>query len=197
MPFKFAEVLLKRAVEEDPEFASAYNHLAHSLRNQGRPLEELIPYARRALEPSKQLPERERYFIEGSYVFFLGEYDQAITSYEALLQLHPDHLLANTKMFISLSREGRFGDAVPYMVRRAEQLPHNFLAAWNAGHSLASSGDDPAKAAPYFARATELVPPLSGSSKQCAKRCANWSQQAQTERNQKYRKSPIFRTQAN
>ena len=46
---------------------------------------------------------------------------------------------------------------------------------------------------------TDTPPPSAqrGPRKQCASWCANWSQQAQTERNQKYRKSLVFLTQAN
>ena len=156
-----AEVLLKRAVEEDPEFASAYNHLAHSLRNQGRPPEEFVPYARMALELSEQLPERERYFIEGSYYSFVGQDERAITSYEALLQLHPDHFWANSNLRGALYRVGRYEEVVPHVVQWAALQPYNFLANWNAGRWLATAADDPAEAAPYFARTSELIPPLS------------------------------------
>src|SRR4029077_1303014 len=41
---------LREALEEDPEFASARILLAHSLNNQGRPLNEVMMEATRALE---------------------------------------------------------------------------------------------------------------------------------------------------
>ncbi len=155
-----AEVLLKQAIVEDREFASAYNHLAHSLRNQRRPQEEFIPYARRALELSEPLPERERYFIEGSYFSFLGQYDQEILSYEALLQLHPDHYWANNNMAAMLQLVGRAEEAIPYFVRRAELRPHDFRVNVQAGWQVALSGDS-SQAALLFGKAVELLPPLS------------------------------------
>ncbi len=155
-----AEVLLKQAIIEDPEFASAYNHLAHSLRNQGRPQEEFIPYAQRALELSEQLPERERYFIEGSYFSFLGEHDQEILTYEALLQLHPDHYWASNNMAWMLQRVGRFEEAIPFFVRLADLRPHDFAANMAAGWQVALLGH-PSQAALLLAKAVEQLPPLS------------------------------------
>ena len=155
-----AEVLLKQAIAEDSEFASAYNHLAHSIRNQGRPGEEFVPYARRARELSGQLPERERYFIEGSYFELLGQDEAAIATYEALLQLHPDHHWANSNMAEMLRRVGRFEEALHYYLRRAELRPHNFWAYLAAGWEVALSGD-PSQAALLHAKAVEQLPPLS------------------------------------
>ena len=157
---QIAEVLLKQAIAEDPKFASAYTLLAQSLRNQLRPQEEFIPYARKALELSKQLPERERYFIEGSYFSFLGQDDQAILSYEALLQLYPDHYRANSNIVFMLQRGGRVEEAIRYLVRGAELRPHDFLANWTVGWAVFLAGD-PTQAALLYAKAVELLPALS------------------------------------
>ena len=43
-----AEGLLRQAVAEDPDFASGYMHLAHAIRNQGKPATEYLPPAERS-----------------------------------------------------------------------------------------------------------------------------------------------------
>src|SRR5207249_1260763 len=47
-----AEELLRQAVAEDPSFASAWIHLAWTLRNQEKPLAEYQPYAETAMRLS-------------------------------------------------------------------------------------------------------------------------------------------------
>ncbi len=114
-----AEQLLKQAIDEDPEFASAYVLLAHTIHNQGRPADDFIPYARRAVDLAARASDVERYFILGSYhslladtlrraapeqslieAFFLRarptaqedvERRAAIAAFEALLKIKPDH----------------------------------------------------------------------------------------------------------
>ena len=57
-----AEELLKQAVTEDPEFASAYILLAWTIFNQGRPKEAFMPHAERAAALAAQTSDVERYF---------------------------------------------------------------------------------------------------------------------------------------
>jgi len=86
--------LLSAALREDPKFASAYIDLAWVSMNFGRPKETWVQAARRALELADSLPERERYFIRGSYNQMIGNRAEAIAAYESLLQLYPSHLEA-------------------------------------------------------------------------------------------------------
>ena len=90
-----AEELLRQAVAEDPDFASGYMHLAWSIRNQRRPAPEYLPPAERAVALAERVSERERYFILGSYHNMLGQDEQAVTAYEALLRLYPRSLLGH------------------------------------------------------------------------------------------------------
>ena len=95
--FAAAEELLKQAVTEDPQFASAYTHLAWAVYRQGRPESEYRPFFERARELSASATERERYFILASYSS-LGPPEKAIPHYEALLRLYPGHFWGTANM---------------------------------------------------------------------------------------------------
>lgn len=152
-----AEELLKQAVAEDPEFASAYIHLAHAIRNQRKPKEEFLPAAETAFRLSEKTTERERYFIRGSYYSFLGQYDKSITSYETLVTLYPDHSWGVNNLANLYFRQGRAKDAIEMVVRRAELRPKKFGAQAAAALWLAPL--DPVRTSLYVDRARALVTP--------------------------------------
>jgi tetratricopeptide (TPR) repeat protein len=87
-----AEAMLKLAVAEDPEFASAYVYLMHAVRNQRKPESESEwrGYLARARELAPQVSERERLFILGSTHALDGDVDGAVAFYEALLRTYPN-----------------------------------------------------------------------------------------------------------
>lgn len=155
-----AEELLKQAVAEDPEFASAYIHLAHAIRNQFRPPEEYLPYATRALELASEASDRERLFVRGGYYAMTGDYGRAFTSYQALVQLYPDHFWGTNNAATTLS----FGllrgeDAVPYFVRVADLRPNDFLVNRRMAFYIAMRGNNLAAARNAINRARALLTP--------------------------------------
>ena len=152
-----AEELLRQAVAEDPEFASAHVYLAYAISNQGKPADEFRPVAETAYRLSDRTTERERYFIRGSYYQFLGQEDKAVAAYEALLSIYPDHLwgLGNLEGLYQLG--GRFREAVELRVRLADLRPKEFLANETAAFNLAPL--DRRRARPYVRRALELASP--------------------------------------
>ncbi len=156
-----AEELLRQAVAEDPGFASAFVHLAHSIHNQGRPLEDYRPPLETAFRLSDATTERERYFIRGSYYQLLGQTEKAIAAYEALLSLYPDHPWATGNLINALdwSKPKDLDRIVELERREADASPGNFELNWNAGHSYYSYKRDPARAQPYLLRARELLAP--------------------------------------
>ncbi len=154
-----AEELLKQAVTEDPQFASAYTHLAWAISRQGRPESDYRPYAERAVELAESASERERYFILGSYYQQLGGQDErAIPQYEALLRLYPDHFWGTNNMVWALRRLGRHDEALPYLIARAESRPNDFVSAAEAWSELADSRKDPARARHFLEQARRLAP---------------------------------------
>lgn len=156
---ELAEELLKQATQEDPEFASGYNHLAWAIRNQGRPEEDYRPYAERALALADKTSQRERYFILGSYYQQLGQDEKAIPHYDALLRLYPDHYWGTTNLANAYERLGRPEDAVLYVVRRADLRPNDLQANCRAAFIVARVNGNLAQAKSYLLRARHVAGP--------------------------------------
>ncbi len=157
-----AEELLQQAVAEDPKFASAWIHLAWTVANQARPVEDFEPFAKKALSLAETTAERERYFIRGSYYHLLGEREKAIAAYEALVGLHPDHYWAVgnlAALYKWRDLEQDLKKAVQLEARYADSRATSFGANWNAAFNFVVRIDEPARAAPYVRRATELITP--------------------------------------
>jgi tetratricopeptide (TPR) repeat protein len=154
-----AEELLRQAVAEDPNFASAYIHLAHAINNQDRPPEDYLPYAETAFRLSETTSDRERYFIRGSYYYFLGQRDKAIAAWEALVSLYPDHgwAVGNLTNLYELPQD--LEKVVQIEARLADSYPRSFGFNWHAAYNFVVWKRDPARARPYLRRAGELVTP--------------------------------------
>lgn len=145
-----AEPLLRRAVEKDPEFASAHILLAWVLRNQiplvERPwrLNDYIGPAKRAFELADSVSEPERLWIQASYYRFKGQLQKSANLYHALLSLRPDHYWAMNNLATHYRSHVRHGND-PALLRRAfefeqrradlrrQSLLHNFQAAYRLG----------------------------------------------------------------
>ncbi|HEY6929233.1 MAG TPA: hypothetical protein VJA66_06120, partial [Thermoanaerobaculia bacterium] len=152
-----AEELLRQAVTEDTNFASAYIQLAHAINYQKRPVEEFRPYAETAIRLSESTTERERLFIRGSYYELLGQQEKAIGAYEALLSLYPDDFWGTNNLGGVYYSEGRFRDAAELEIRRADLRPWDFRANYTAALDLAPL--DRVRSRLYVQRARALVPP--------------------------------------
>jgi len=152
-----AEELLRQAVAEDPNFASAYIHLAFAIANQRRPVEEFRPYAETALRLSETTSERERLFIRGSFSALLGKPEKAIPAYEALLSLYPDDFWGTNNLVNLYGSEGRSRDGLELEVRRADLRPWDFQANEIAASDLVPL--DRVRSRLYVERARALVSP--------------------------------------
>ncbi len=81
--------LLKRAVELDPNFALAYRALASTYQNLNEPNLQAV-YSRKAYELRDKVSERERFFIEASYYWYVtGELEKALPVYALWQQTYP------------------------------------------------------------------------------------------------------------
>ncbi len=152
-----AEELLKQAVAEDPNFASAYIHLAHTIRNQGRPLEDYRLHAETAFRLADTTTDRERYFIRGSYYGFLGQHYEAIAAYEALLSLYPDHFWATNNLIFSYETLKQDDQVARFVARRADQRPKSFPRNSGAALRLAQVEPDLTRTKLYVRRGRELA----------------------------------------
>ena len=157
-----AEELYRRAIAEDPDFASAHIMLAYSIVNQdwNRWL-EAVEAADRAMELVDLAPEREAYFIRASkyHLFNEGGQDRqrARVNYEALLRLHPEHFWANSNARFIARLEGGWVATIPYDVRRAKARPNDFDANFDAAHSLAMYGERSEEALAFVQRMLALA----------------------------------------
>ena len=156
-----AEELLRQAVAEDPEFASAHLLLGYSIYNQGRPTAEYLPEMEKAFLLSERTTERERYFIRGSYYFSSGQKEKGIAALEALLSIYPDHFWALNNLSINYPFLGREKDGARMAVRLANLRPKDFGANSTAAWDLArlDTEPDPALTTLYVRRAQSLVSP--------------------------------------
>jgi tetratricopeptide (TPR) repeat protein len=149
-----AAAVLREAIREDPEFASAHVLLAHVLANLGRDA-EAAPHFQRALALAERTTERERLFIlSSSYEKYHGDSEKAAETLEILLRLYPDHYWAATNLasaYVSNPRR-----ALPYTVRRADLRPNNFDHQLRAAHTLVLWGDA-GVAGEYAERARRLI----------------------------------------
>ena len=87
---------LEKAIAIDPGFAMAYRKLAMS---HPRNSPQRNDYLQKALELSNRASKAEQYLIQGDY--YRGSektYEKAISAYKNLLELYPDHSIANTNL---------------------------------------------------------------------------------------------------
>jgi tetratricopeptide (TPR) repeat protein len=167
-----AEELLRQAVTEDPAFASAWIHLAWTIRNQERPLAEFQPPAETAMRLADTTTERERYFIRGSYYEMVGQREKAIAAYEALLELYPDHSWAANNVCHLYDWQFNKRDnakAVEIEARTADSRPNDLYWNYQAAMTALFFTPDPAREKRFMGRASRLITPtIMASSSEAA-----------------------------
>jgi serine/threonine-protein kinase len=155
-----AEGLLRRAVAEDPAFASAWIHLAWTLRNQEKPEAEFLPYAEAAMSLADTTTERERGFIRGSYYEMHGEREKAIAAYEELLAVYPDHDWAanNICHLYDWQQDPKESEkTVEIEARVADSRPNDLWWSAQAAMTALFFRPDPAREARFIGRASNLL----------------------------------------
>jgi DNA-binding winged helix-turn-helix (wHTH) protein/tetratricopeptide (TPR) repeat protein len=151
-----AAVLLKQALVEDPNFASAHLLLGYTFANQGKD-GEAKPEFQRAFDLASFTPDRERFFILGSYYESVEKnVPKAVDAYKALLQLYPDHYWAANNLAEIYFGDGRWDDSWRLSVHLADLRPDNAYRnrAAACGKFLSK---DPNGARPYLDRARSLA----------------------------------------
>lgn len=152
-----SELLARQALAADPEFASGYAWLAWTLRNQGHPVDECLPLARRAVALSTGGTERENYFISGTFFEMQEDLTKALGAYEALLRIEPRDTRTLDLLVSSYSRVGRFGTAVEHAIARADMKQDDFYGNVRAAHALITWQSDRRRADPFVRRAQSLL----------------------------------------
>jgi tetratricopeptide (TPR) repeat protein len=140
--------LLSAALREDPKFASAYIDLAWAWMNRGKSPQQWRDVARHAFDLADTLPERERYFISGSYYQMVGDQAKAVSAYESLLRLYPTHEEALTHLY-ELTRRKE-------LLYRLADL-HSGSFEWNRRAWMKSNAENDRQAATHFAQRAQRL----------------------------------------
>lgn len=113
--------LLRQALEEDPEFASAWRKLGIVLSNIRASSSEIEHAMTRAYELRERLTPRERYLAEASYYNRVREdRERAIAAYERMLDLDPADDWALNNVALLYAEEGDDQRALELMERSVE-----------------------------------------------------------------------------
>ena len=101
-----ARALFQAALDIDPEFAAAYQHLANAQLTLGRHGEAKLSMAR-AYELRDRVGEAEALSIAGDYHVHRTEYELAADQYRVLASLYPDDIVGNSHLAFAgqLSRD--------------------------------------------------------------------------------------------
>jgi len=104
---------MEKAVEIDPEFASAYLAMAWSYGNLNFDAEEKVAL-QRALDLSDRLTDRERYTIEGLFYLHQSEktWDKSLEALKKLTELYPDDITGNNALAILYGYFGKKDKAI-------------------------------------------------------------------------------------
>jgi len=100
-------------------------------------------------------------FKKGIDSYQLGNYNQAISYYDQVLEIDPNHLDALNNKGAVLLKLWRLEQAIPYFDKALEIDPNNVNALINKGLYTINSGNgwhNTREALPYFAKALEIDP---------------------------------------
>jgi DNA-binding winged helix-turn-helix (wHTH) protein len=162
-----ASQFAREALREDPSFASGHVLLAYTILNEGGDLNEAIRHAEEAQRLSASATVAERHFINGS-VFHLRSgaiqdwparnllLDQAITEYQIVLRLQPDHVWAMGNLQQAFRETDRRADEAVVLSRLADLRPNNFSVNIRAARSVLEA-HGLAAARRYVSRARRIM----------------------------------------
>jgi DNA-binding SARP family transcriptional activator len=132
--FETVRGLLEEAIALDSTFALAYRRLSSHLGN-AFDRAGAVEMARKAYRHRGELPERERWLVEGWYhTMVTDDHQKAIAAYERILAVYPDqHELSVVTSIGNLHREeGNLEKAATYYRRSIEaDSVSSFYPYWN------------------------------------------------------------------
>ena len=175
-----AEALLTQATTLDPSFASAWLLRAKTLGLQDRGLASVLPLAEKALLLSADASTVERYFIEGFTHALRGrdvedpsETEVAARSFEAVLQLAPDHYWTMLELEWVYRDLGRFDDLLRMTIHGADVRPRSLRLAIEAARAHLRRGDR-TQARTMIERARRIAEENAGNLAALAVDQVNW-----------------------
>jgi predicted Zn-dependent protease len=130
-----AEQLLRRAVDLDPQFASAWNLLAWTIWNQGRSQSEYLLISDKAIEYAGTATDHEAQFIRATSYRFHEETDRAIAAFEAVAEAYPDDYWSANNAWITCMDRGHEREAGTMARQVADLRPNDPLSLYEAWKS--------------------------------------------------------------
>jgi DNA-binding winged helix-turn-helix (wHTH) protein len=154
-----AVAFFDRAVEEDPNFASAQLLLGYSYSNQGK--EKLAePHFKKAYELADTAPDRERQFILCTQLQRSGApIQEIILAYETLVRSYPDHFWGVNNLSIYYDRAGKTEQALEMATRAVDLRPNDFYMNYDAFRTFKTLGNNRPRAEHFRERARRLEIP--------------------------------------
>ena len=152
-----AELLARRALAADDQFAAASAWTGWSIRQQGRPAAESLPWLERAVAMSGSISELESYFISGALHTVSGDLSRAAAALEAVMRLDPGNREALDMLIDAYVGGGRIRMAIDAMIVRADRNPDDFYANVRAAQALLVHQQDATRGQPFLARAQRLA----------------------------------------
>jgi len=114
--FAGAEKEYKRAIELNPNYATAYHWYAETLAEQGR-FDESLTIWKKALELDPfSLAIGTDYALE--YLYYDRKYDQAVDYLNKLVQMDPNYIRTHTYLTTVYETMGRYEDAISEIEKR-------------------------------------------------------------------------------
>ncbi|UCC83655.1 MAG: tetratricopeptide repeat protein [Gemmatimonadota bacterium] len=137
---RLATEMYKRAVELDPEFASAQATLARALAFlHFRGLDSDLPMATAALDAAVRLgPDLAEVQMAQAYYLYYAtqEFDRAVERFESVLRTQPNNAEALSTSGAILRRQGKWEEGLARIERAVELDPRNQLSLGSLGITL-------------------------------------------------------------
>ncbi len=117
---------LKRAVELDPNFASAYSALAIGCRNAGEP-SLALEYASKAYELRDRVTEREKVGLSATYFHATGEVEKVAQTYRQWKEIYPRDFVPYGNLGVVYNTMGLYDKALVEFQEAGRLRPDNVI----------------------------------------------------------------------
>lgn len=121
---------LERAVELDPNFASAYSSLAIGVGNLGK-TSLAVEYATKAYQLRDHVTEREKFGISASYFHEIGELEKLEQTYRDWQETYPRDFVPYGNLGITYNQMGLYEKALAEYREAGRLRPDNVMNAGN------------------------------------------------------------------
>ncbi|MGB6992146.1 MAG: hypothetical protein WBG00_02850, partial [Thermoanaerobaculia bacterium] len=131
----------ERAIELDPNFASAHAYLATALNNIGGQRARVEEHRERAFELRDRVSELERFYIEAHYYRDItGDIGKNIETYEMWSKTYTRDWTPANNLCVQYLVMGQYDKAVEHGRRAVELMPDHMFPYMNLGFSFLGQG---------------------------------------------------------